>query len=312
MRGLAGGSDSGLGSFAKPYVQVKTQDAYNKGLGQIQQGDWAGGVSTIGEWSPETALGLTQYKQKADDALALQQAKDAARNTLTPYQQEMLALKREQVAKSGGTDNPFNSKNEFVTLTGIINNPEVFSKLPEQEQNAIIARRNYLANNPETIFETSYQKKSGSVQAEQEQKERDRFRQTQEQDDAIESLIADIDANPDLLGIYSPYKAGVSRITGGKIGYSPEQLEKRGNLIRQVGAIQNSIIAEARNAGQTGINTIAEIKQATKGLDENSSAEEVKGALRAMQKARAKFVNQPKTNIQVGQKIGNFTVIGVE
>lgn len=99
MRGLASGSDSGLGSFAKPYVEGKTQDALNKGIGQIQEGDWNGGISTIGEWSPDTALGLAQYKQKSDDAFALQQMKDAARNQLTPYQQEMLALKRMQLAK---------------------------------------------------------------------------------------------------------------------------------------------------------------------------------------------------------------------
>ena len=78
MRGLASGSDSGLGSFAKPYVQGKTQDALNKGIGQIQEGDWNGGISTIGEWSPETAMNLAQYKQKQDDAMNLAQMKIAA------------------------------------------------------------------------------------------------------------------------------------------------------------------------------------------------------------------------------------------
>lgn len=132
MRGLASGSDSGLGSFAKPYVEVKTQDALNKGIGQIQEGDWNGGISTIGEWSPDTALGLAQYKQKSDDAFALQQMKDAARNQLTPYQQEMLALKRMQLAQNGGG-------------TGSIKNIEYLvgqGYTPEQAANMVFSGQN--------------------------------------------------------------------------------------------------------------------------------------------------------------------------
>lgn len=164
MRGLASGSDSGLGSFAKPYVQGKTQDALNKGIGQIQEGDWNGGISTIGEWSPDTALGLTQYKQKSDDAFALQQMKDAARNQLTPYQQEMLALKRQQLAQ-GGESNPFNSKNEFINLMGIRNNPQVWDSLPDDQKALVNARLNYMSNNPDNAYDISYQRKRGSAQA---------------------------------------------------------------------------------------------------------------------------------------------------
>lgn len=132
MRGLASGSDSGLGSFAKPYVQGKTQDALNKGIGQIQEGDWNGGISTIGEWSPDTALGLAQYKQKSDDAFALQQMRDEARNQLTPYQQEMLALKRQQLAQNGGG-------------TGSIKNIEYLvgqGYTPEQAANMVFSGQN--------------------------------------------------------------------------------------------------------------------------------------------------------------------------
>ncbi len=104
MRGLASGADSGLGSFAKPYVQTRTQDAYNKGIGQIQQNDWEGGLNTIGEWAPETALALAQAKKKADDTFALEQmkeqAQERARNTITPYQQAMLGIARQRLAQS--------------------------------------------------------------------------------------------------------------------------------------------------------------------------------------------------------------------
>ena len=132
MRGLASGSDDGLGSFAKPYVQGRTQDALNKGIGQIQEGDWNGGISTIGVWSPETAMSLAQYKQQPDDAIALQQMKDAARNQLTPYQQEMLALKRQQLAQNGGG-------------TGSIKNIEYLvgqGYTPEQAANMVFSGQN--------------------------------------------------------------------------------------------------------------------------------------------------------------------------
>lgn len=136
MRGLASGSDSGLGSFAKPYVQGRTQDALNKGIGQIQEGDWNGGISTIGEWSPETAMSLAQYKQKQDDAMNMAQMKIAAdiqnRNTLTPYQQEMLALKRQQLAQNGGG-------------TGSIKNIEYLvgqGYTPEQAANMVFSGQN--------------------------------------------------------------------------------------------------------------------------------------------------------------------------
>lgn len=130
MRGLASGSDSGLGSFAKPYVDVKTQDALNKGIGQIQEGDWNGGISTIGEWSPDTALGLAQYKQKSDDAFALQQMKDAARNQITPYQREMLALKRQQLAQANNPDSdPTGNMKDVQFLVGQGYSPEEATKM---------------------------------------------------------------------------------------------------------------------------------------------------------------------------------------
>lgn len=171
MKGLASGSDTGLGSFAKPYVQVKTQDALNKGIGQIQEGDWQGGISTIGEWSPETANNLALYKQKADDMMNLEQMKIAAaekaRNSLTPYQREMLALKRQQV---GGENNPFSSKNEFINLMGIRNNPEVWDKLPDDQKALVNSRLAYMSNAPENAYDISYQKGLGKAQADIETK----------------------------------------------------------------------------------------------------------------------------------------------
>lgn len=301
MRGLTAGiqsaqnGNSGLiTGMTSGYNAVKDNSAYRKGIEQIQGGDWAGGVNTIAERNPEVALGLAQYKQKQDDAMNLAQMKLLAdtqkRNTLTPYQQEMLALKRQQLAQ--GESNPFNSKNEFINLMGIRNNQQVWDSLPDDQKALVNARLNYMSNNPENIYDTSYQKKAGSLQAQREGEQAQALETSENQAGNIDRLISDISQNKDLLGIYSAPRAGLARLTMGQAGYTPEQMEKRGSLIRQLGEIQNSIIQKARAAGQVGINTISEIRQATKGIDENTSPEEIIGALQYMKEKEQDLINR--------------------
>ena len=158
------GLASGVEKLANAFLQKRRNEGLASGLSQIQSGDWEGGINTIADTDPNTALGLVQYKQKQDDAIALQQMKDAARNQLTPYQQEMLALKRQQLAQSG-SDNPFNSKNEFINLMGIRNNPQVWDSLPDDQKALVNARLSYMSNAPENAYDISYQKKRGSAQA---------------------------------------------------------------------------------------------------------------------------------------------------
>lgn len=175
MRGLTAGiqstqnGNSGLiTGMTSGYNAVKDNSAYQKGIEQIQGGDWESGVNTIAERNPEVALGLAQYKQKQDDAMNMAQMKIAAdiqnRNTLTPYQQEMLALKRQEMAQ--GQSNPFNSKNEFINLMGIRNNPQVWDSLPDDQKALVNARLNYMSNNPENIYEVSQQKALGKAMGE--------------------------------------------------------------------------------------------------------------------------------------------------
>ena len=170
MLGLSGGLNSRgegaaglLSGMAGGYNAVKDNRAYQKGIEQINSGDWEGGVNTIAERNPDVALGLAQYKKKADDAMALQQA----RSEMTPYQREMLSIQRQRLAQNqSGDNNPFSSKNEFVNLMGIKNNSEVWNSLPEEDRNLINARLNYMSNNPENIFDVSYEKGRGKVMGE--------------------------------------------------------------------------------------------------------------------------------------------------
>lgn len=288
------GLASGVEKLANAFLQKKRNEGLASGLEQIQGGDWEGGVNTIAQTDPNTALGLVQYKQRQDDAIALQQMKDAARNQLTPYQQEMLALKRQQLAQSGGA-NPFNSKNEFINLMGIRNNPQVWDSLPDDQKALVNARLSYMSNAPENLYDISYQKKAGSLQAQREGEQAQALETSESQAGNIDRLISDVSQNKDLLGVYSAPRAGLARLTMGHAGYTPEQLEKRGSLIRQLGEIQNSIIQKARAAGQVGINTISEIRQATKGIDENTSAEEIIGALQYMKEKEQDLINRMRS-----------------
>lgn len=126
------GLASGVDKLANAFLQKRRNEGLASGLSQIQSGDWEGGINTIADTDPNTALGLVQYKQQQDDALALERMKEASRNQLTPYQQEMLALKRQQLAQSGGG-------------TGSIKNIEYLVRqgyTPEQAANMVFSGQN--------------------------------------------------------------------------------------------------------------------------------------------------------------------------
>lgn len=176
LSGLA----SGVDKIANAYAVKKRNQGLSSGLQQIQSGNWESGIKTIAEQDPEVALGLAQYKQKSDDAIALQQMKNEQANQITPYQQAMIDIQQKRLEKSGEItpyqerylnylenkdkqedNNPFSSQNEFINLLGIRNNAEVWDKLPDDQKSLIDARLNYLSNNPENIYETKYQGQLG-------------------------------------------------------------------------------------------------------------------------------------------------------
>lgn len=104
--------------------------------------------------------------------------------------------------------------------------------------------------------------------------------------DNLKNLVKE---NPNVVGPYAPIGAAVSRYTGGTFGMKADDLRKRGEVIRNLGSIRNDLIAQAKANGQSGINTAREIKMATAGLNENSSAEEILGALDYMTEAAKKI-----------------------
>ena len=98
--------------------------------------------------------------------------------------------------------------------------------------------------------------------------------------------------------IVGPYASGLNAVgafTGGNVGLTDEQQMLKGELDRRVGEIENQIIAVARQNGQTGINTMAEIRQAAKGIATAKSKPALLGALKHMKELQQKYV-------QMGQK----------
>lgn len=257
-----------MSKFLTDYKKQQNEEALTSAL---QSGDEEAINKAAAAYDPQAAmqerLSRMAEQRKFDQQKELANINNAA------------ALERANLVRSGGANGGFGNTEAGLAL-GIASGQ--VEATPEMQQWAF----NKLAgNSAQGAYDIAYNKKKGAKTAEQELAQVQQQKMMQDQNQAIDNLVGDIEANEELVGVYSPIRAKLGRYTGGKIGYSNKQLEERGNLIRQVGNIQNDIIAKARAAGQTGINTIAEIQQATKGLDENSSAKELIGALRAMQKS---------------------------
>ena len=153
----------------------------------------------------------------------------------------------------------------------------------------------YSGNNPTLNMATlgkkgqeAYDTAQGKALAKQEEQQR-----IAEQNDArLKAVQENLKKSPDTVGFYSPLKTAVARALGG--AGDRDYLANRGYNLRALGEVQNALIAEAKAAGQSGINTASEIQQATKGLNENSSYEEIDGALQAMQDSIQRLRNSQK------------------
>lgn len=141
----------------------------------------------------------------------------------------------------------------------------------------------------------AYEAEKGKQLAQQEAKQAENIQQFSGSMENIKELQNQIRKDPSVFGIQSIYKVPVSRVgalTGNKS--AQDYLINRGNAYRQLGNIKNDLIAKAKASGQSGINTAKEIEQATAGLNENSSPEEILGALDAMYKSTSRLVNSQK------------------
>lgn len=196
--------------------------------------------------------------------------------------------------KASQDGNPFGSKNEFINLLGIKNNPEVWDKLSDEDKAFALARLSYLSNNPENIYEKSYQGQRGKETAKQEATDRQNAFESQKQQQTLGNAIDLVNSLDDNLFMpYTGLSSMVGTVSNGDYGLTPEENENYGYLERTIGSIENDLIAKARSKGQTGINTIAEIRQAAKGLQLGRGKQRLLGALQAMRDIEDKLDAMP-------------------
>lgn len=198
----------------------------------------------------------------------------------------------------------------------ITSNPQNFTE--EQVKWA----ENYLKNGDyDYIYNKSYNQTAGSAAAKQQAQDIQNSIQSQQQQQNLSEAINLVTDAPDNLFRPDAAISSMIGVYGGDfgIGMSPEDQAQYGNIERTVGSIENDLIAKARSKGQTGINTISEIRQAAKGLQLGRGKQRLIGALQAMKRIEERLDKMPtrmsvmpNNNLQVGQKIGGFTIVGVE
>lgn len=110
----------------------------------------------------------------------------------------------------------------------------------------------------------------------------------------IDNLEKNLEENPELVGLFADTRGLLGKATGGKLGFSKEQLEKRGEVVNQVSVLGFQMLKFATDAGLSGINTVTEAKRAIGNLTKESSAEEIKGAMKALKVAKEDILNQQR------------------
>lgn len=266
--------------------QAQKEQAYSEAL---QSGDQDAINQAWAAYDPQGYSNyINQQQQRAEDRQwALE---DMARKEQAAYNLAAFKNKLAQSAGIGGANSPFNSKNEFINLMAIKNNPDVWDNLPNESKSLVNARLSFLSNAPENVFEKSYQGQRGKEIAKQEVADLQNAIQNQQQYGKVDNAIALVESMPD--DMFKPYTAVsgyVGALTDGNVGMSAQDQQAYGELERTIGSLQNDLLQKARSKGQSGINTLAEIRQATKGLQYDRGKERLLGALKQLQQIEYKL-----------------------
>lgn len=304
-------------NFQKAYDKAQNKFLTNALSQALQGGDENQINSALAALDPMTAvanrLSEKNMKQQRD-----WQLEDAERNhqweldrlNMQHYLAKELADYKSSI---GGSESPFNSKNEFINLMGIKNNPQVWNNLPDEDKMRITARIDYMANNPETVFNKNYQGQKGKEQAKQEFEQVKNAIQDQQQQATINDAINLVDSlDSQLFMPYAGFSSAIGTLTNGGIGMDNTSNEQYGKLERTIGNIENDLIAKARSKGQTGINTIAEIKQAAKGLQLGKGKDRLRGALKAMLKISDKLDAMPTIATPIPTNNSNIQIMDAD
>lgn len=301
-------------SFQSAYDKSKQKYLNNALASALQSGDETAINSALAAADPMTAVAnrLAQQQRQQQRDWQLEDAERSHNWDIEKInlQQKLARELADYKASLGGSESPFNSKNEFINLMGIKNNPTVWNNLPAEDKMRINARLNYMANNPENVYEKNYQGQKGKEQAKQEFENIKNAVLEQQQQNSISDAIALTDTLDDSLFMpYSGISSYIGSLTGGNVGMDRVSNEQYGNLERTIGNIQNELIAKARSKGQTGINTMAEIQQAVKGLVLGRGKDRLKGALKALQNIDKKLDAMPTMATPIPTNNSNIQIM---
>ena len=268
-----------LGAYSEA-LQSGDQDAINKAWAAYDPAGYGNYINS-------------QAQREQDRQWALE---DEARKE--QFERNLVAIKHNYAmqtaaAKAAGQTAGAGSKYEFQSLLRETETPE-FEQKPEVYKKLVRARLNYLSNAPENVFEKSYQGQRGKDVAAQEAASMQAAVENMQQYGKVDDAIALVESLPD--DMFKPYTAAsgyVGALTGGNVGMSAQDQEAYGELERTIGSLQNDLLQKARSKGQSGINTMSEIRQATKGLQYDRGKGRLLGALKQLQQIEYKLDAMP-------------------
>lgn len=256
LSGLASAFQTGMG-IGSAFRQRQDENAEREAVGKLLSGDDSGWTDW-GKVNPQAAINAYTKQQKLN------------------------------------IDNTFgvgSAKGETLQALALVNDPNT----PEPIKKAAQALIDVRTKDPNTTYTTSYNTTRGKNDADEEQKKEEKQRTAEQTASDLGDTISFVESLPE--SIVGPY-AGVADITGalttGDLGFSDEEQMLKGELDRRIGEIENKIIAVARQNGQTGINTMAEIKQAAKGIASAKSKFSLLGALKHMHNLEQKYIQMGK------------------
>lgn len=297
---MAGAGNAWAGARAKAQEQAE-REAIKQALQNVD--DWNSVVQQVGQANPQKGLelALADKKFKQD------------------YELNKMKLQKQAEALN-------NPKGEFAYLYNLYQDPS----LSDEQRVMIKNRLDVLQQMPQIYGQKAYEQTIGRQQAEaglpygseqittkadvekatkqaeeeakQEVKLVEKQRGYERSNLALNDTTRFVNELPEgIAGPYSGFLQGVGAFTGGNVGFTDEQQALKGELDRRIGEIENEIIAVAKANGQTGINTMQEIKRAAKGIATAKSKPALLGALKHMQELNNKYIELGKKQLG-GQK----------
>lgn len=301
---MSNGLLSGLGNRVKTgFNQLGYQDPYQSQIG--------GGMAGLLAGLQGASRGMINQKKDEETrkAALLKQGLDPSRMGDAEYLAEQAANPLVAGKDRGSTGKYFSDVDSMVKQ-GIIDEEYANARKKERllsdakgtqfyydksfntEQPKKQLSRQY---DPETAGLVEQAKTDVKVEAERAKEARTAQKESGQVYSAIDNVRNILSETPEVVGRLSEMKAYLGDVTGGRLGFNPQDMQTRGKIDRSVKEIANGLIAKARNAGQTGINTMAEIRQAVGNISTASSAEELIGALETLEASSMKLDDYYRT-----------------